>query len=373
MKKIIALVMCFATMLWCISCAPAEETESPSPSPMASAALPSESIEPSSEAPAPTEPPLTQKGTSLTTGLATDKEYKPFCIMVENSLNARPQSGLQEADIIYEAMAEGGITRFICIFNDHYPVKVGPIRSTRLYYVNIQREWDAPLVHYGGPGSASRPSNVYGPNFDDIKLRLDGLKSADKYGKYFWRDSERKAPNNVYTDVTQLLNEYKYTPGGRARWNFDANIAYEGETVSRVGIPFLSKKPTHTSFQYDKKTDTWLRSVGGKAFDVRTVTKDEEGNEKTKVSQLSVKNLIIQYAHTYTFENDIKGRRNVDVVGKGKCEYFIGGKRVAGYWERESLSDYTKYYLEDGKTLVTLKPGNTWICMQPDSDTVTVE
>ena len=367
MKRIIAVIMCLALALWCVACSPAEDTASPSPT---AASEQTEAPATSSEAPAVTDTPA-DTGKSLTTGLDSEKEYKPFCIMVENSVNARPQTGLQEADIVYEAMAEGGITRFLCVFNDHYPVKVGPIRSTRLYYVNIQREWDAPLVHYGGPSSASKPSNVYGSDFDDIKLRLDGLKSAGKYGKYFWRDSERSAPNNVYTDVTQLLNEYNYSPEPSTRWNFDADITYDGDAVTHVGIPFLSKDDTHTSFDYDADSDTWLRSVGGKAFEVRTVTKDEDGKESTDVSQMSVKNLIIQYAHTYTFDNDVKGRRNVDVVGKGKCEYFVGGKHVTGYWERESLSDSTKYYLEDGKTLVTLKPGNTWICMQPDSDTVT--
>ncbi len=363
MKKIIAFILCLATAVWCVACSPAEETTSPAPT-----SAPTATAE-ATEAPA-TETPEPEN-LSFTTGLETDKDYKPFCIMVENSNAARPQTGLQEADIVYEAMAEGGITRFLCIFNDNYPVKVGPIRSTRLYYVNIQREWDAPLVHYGGPSDSSKPSNVYGADFDDIKLRIDGLKSAGAYGQYFWRDSERSAPNNVYTDVTELLNEYDYSPEPSTRWNFDASVSYEnGDTVSHVGIPFLSKDDSHTSFDYDASSDSWLRSSGGEPFQVRTVTEDADGNQSTETAQMAVKNVIIQYVNTYTFENDEKGRRNVDVVGEGECEYFIGGQHVSGYWVRESLSDCTKYYLEDGETLVTLKPGNTWICMQPDSDTV---
>ena len=101
MKKIIAFILCLATAVWCVACSPAEETTSPAPT-----SAPTATAE-ATEAPA-TETPEPEN-LSFTTGLETDKDYKPFCIMVENSNAARPQTGLQEADIVYEAMAEGGI------------------------------------------------------------------------------------------------------------------------------------------------------------------------------------------------------------------------------------------------------------------------
>ena len=370
MKKGICFLIAILLLSVAAGCGAPEESASPAasdtPSPTATeqSPVPTEIV----IQPTPEAGDVQESGLSATTGLPTEKAYKPFCVMVENSPAARPQTGLQEADIIYEAMAEGGITRFICIFNDKLPVKVGPIRSTRLYYINIQREWDGPLVHYGGPGDAGA-ATVYGSDFNDIKLRLDGLKGG--YGKYFWRDSERSAPNNVYTNLCKFMDLYDYTPNARTQFVFNASKAYEAKTVSRVGIPFLSGKPTHTEFVYDAATDKFTRYLSGKTFDVRTVFEDASGKQTTEVAPLTVQNLIVQYANTHNFPNDPKGRRMVDVVGSGKCEFFIGGKHISGNWSRESLTSSTIYTAEDG-TPIELKPGNTWIALQPTSGEITV-
>lgn len=361
MKKFFQYTILALLLITLTACGAPEASPTPTPTP-----TPSATVE---TTPVPSPTPSVSENLSLTTGLPTDKAYLPMAVMVENSDAARPQTGLQQADIIYEAMAEGGITRFLCIFNDQQPVKVGPIRSTRLYYIEIQREWDAPLVHYGGPSDADRPSYVYGEDSKDIKLRLDGLKGG--YGEYFWRDQERKAPNNVYTDLTELYTLYDYTPDERDPFSFEEGVTYNGEMVDTVGLPFLSKDATHTSFVYDPETDLFTRYQKGEPFEVRTVTQDAEGNQETQTAPMTVKNLIVQYANTYTLKNDVKNRRMVDIVDSGEAEYFIGGKHVTGYWERTSREDSTHYYLEDGKPVV-LRPGNTWIALQPNTDTVTV-
>ncbi|MBQ9941818.1 MAG: DUF3048 domain-containing protein [Christensenellaceae bacterium] len=348
-------------MLLIVACGSKEPAEEGTPAPAPTAAAPTAT-------PAPTPEP---EPTSATTGLPSTKEYKPITIMIENSPAARPQTGLQQADIVYEAMAEGGITRMICVFNDQYPVVAGPVRSTRIYYLNIQQEWDSPMVHYGGPSNESKPSYVYGSNTKYIKVRVDGLKG--KYNDYFWRDDARSAPNNVYTDVQKIKDElYDYTPNARDGFSFSADASYTGNTVTEVGVPFLSGKATHTRFLYDAETGLFTRYLGDKAFDVRTVTLDENGKKKTETAPMTVKNLIIQYANTYTIKGDNKGRRMVDVVGKGNCEYYINGVQVKGTWERESLTSSTHYYDDKGNPIV-LQPGNTWICLQPTDDTTTVK
>ena len=367
MKKIICIMMALVmTCLVAAGCSAPEAAPTAKTTVIAPSAAPETASAP---APAATPSEPAPSGLSLTTGLASDKEYKPFVAMIENSPAARPQTGVQQADIVYEVMAEGSITRFLCLFNDNLPVKAGPIRSTRLYYISIQREWDAPLIHYGGPSDSSKPSYVYGSNSGDIRLRLDGLKGG--YSKYFWRDSERKAPHNVYTDLTKFMDLYDYTPKDRTQFTFDPNYAPQGDTVDTVGIPFSSKKDNFVEFRYNAATDKFERYMSGVPFEVRTVTKDENGNDQTDTAILTTQNIIVQYAKTYLLSNDVKGRKMVDTVGEGKAEFFIGGKHLTGTWARESEDSSTVYTLDDG-TPVTLKPGNTWICMQPTDDEIAV-
>jgi len=360
MRKTAILILAVLLLSALYGCgAPAE---SPNPS-----EIPSITILPTQES---TPEPTPDSSRSLTTGLPSDKEYKPITVMIENSPQSRPQTGLQEADIIYEAMAEGGITRMICVFNDNKPVVAGPVRSTRLYFINIQKEWDSPLVHFGGPSDSDKPSYVYGSSTSYIKVRVDGIKG--KYNDYFWRDKSRSAPNNAYTNVAKIQDKlYDYTPAEREPFKFDEAVSHTGQTVDTVGIPFLSGKPTHTEFKYDSSTGLFTRYVSGKEFEVRTVAQDENGKQTTSTAPMTVQNLIVQYAKTYTIKGDRKGRRMVDMVGSGDCEYYIGGVQLTGTWERKSLDDSTKYYLADGSEVV-LKPGNTWIAVQPTSDKTTV-
>ncbi len=359
MKKLLALVLAFLALLLLGACGAQESVDSQAPLP-SSVLVPS--TQPSKEA--SQEPTLYY---SPTTGMAYDTppEYKPISVMVENQAQARPQTALQQADIIYEAMAEGDITRFMCIFNDQKPTVVGPVRSARLYYINMQKEWDSPLVHYGGPDDSKSPSYIYGESTKYIKVRVDGVKGT--YSKYFWRDKSRSAPHNVYTNLVKIQDElYDYTPNNRIHFSFSDNPGYSGDTVDTVSLPYVTDKENFVTFQYDSAKDKFFRFEKGKAFEVRTVSEDENGKQSTVTEPLSVQNLIVQYAQTYVRKNDGGGRRMVEMVGEGKCEYFIGGKYISGYWERESLDDSTQYYADNGLPII-LKPGNTFIAVHPDN------
>lgn len=358
MKKMLALLLAFTTVFAFGACT----AEDPAVSdPSASAALvPSKlpSQEPSSE-------PTVYY--SPTTGMPYDQppEYKPIAIMVENQAQARPQTALQQADIIYEAMAEGDITRFMCIFNDNKPTVVGPVRSARLYFINMQKEWDAVFMHYGGPDDPKSPSYIYGQSTKYIKVRVDGMQG--KYDKYCWRDKSRSAPHNVYANLVKVQEDlYDYTPNNRTQFSFSETPGYTGDTVDTVSLPYVTDTKNFVTFQYDSAKDKFFRFEKGKAFEVRTVTEDAEGEKSTTTEPLTVQNLVVQYAETYVRKNDGGGRRMVEMVGKGKCDFFIGGKHVSGYWERKSLDDSTLYFSDNGLPII-LKPGNTWIAVHPDN------
>lgn len=297
---------------------------------------------------------------SYTTGLPTYSDYHPIAVMIENSAKARPQTGLNTADIVYETMAEGSITRFMAIFNDTIPSKAGPVRSARIYFIRILREWDtAPYIHVGGPEDSTKESYVYGSETKFIKTRINAAKG---YNDYFWRSSDRKAPHNCYTSPQKVLEDYyDYTPKINDSFKFSNDVQYPGETVDTVTVPFLLKQQDYIHYKYDADKNVFLRFMGDDEF-----ISEDNGSE----AQVEVQNLIIQYTKIYALDGEIKDRRNVEVTGSGDAEFFVNGKHLKGKWSRPSLSDQTKYTLDDGSELI-LSPGNTWIHLHPKTKTIT--
>ena len=126
----------------------------------------------------------------------TKKVFNNIAVLaiIENSLDARPQSGLNSADIVYETMAEGGIPRFIALFQKENANKIGPIRSARSYFLDISKEYNLPFAHCGGSEEAL------------LKINGEKLMSMNEMtnSSTYWRDSIRKAPHNLYTSSTKL-------------------------------------------------------------------------------------------------------------------------------------------------------------------------
>lgn len=299
--------------------------------------------------PTPTPAPVYR---SQTTGkvLPEAAVYKPIGIMIENHRDARPQTGLQAADVVYEAMAEGA-TRFLAIFNDTLPENVGPVRSARLYYLKFANEWDSIYVHIGGPSSGK--ASVYTKAASAlVKLRVDFIRGT--YTKYYWRVKNRHAPHNVYTSLPKLTELIKYEAKGRT-FLFDENPSYPGEPVSEVTIPLNDA----VTYRYDKDKDVWVRYMGKKPF-IDTATN----------AAIEVKNLIVQYVRYY--DGGSKGKWLLDQTGSGKAVFFIGGKMITGTWERESLETHT-IYRDDAGNEIVLKPGNTWIAVQSKTKEITVK
>ncbi len=346
-----------------------EEEELPLPIVSASVAVSPEESKSLSPSPSETSAPLY---VSRTTGLPYTEEplYHPMMVIIENSSYARPQTGLMQADVIYEAPVEATITRFICLFNDTLPTVAGPVRSARIYLLHIQKEWDAVLIHFGGANTPGVESYVYGSNTSYIKVRVDGLKG--KYDKYFWRSTDRSAPHNVYTDLPYIEEKlYDYTPNERAGWLFSADAGATGEPVRRVGIPYLTSNTSNVEFVYDEEQNRFCRYENGEPFMTYTVTENADGTQSTATEQVCVRNLIVQYAKSYLIPDD-GGRRMVVLTGTGRCEYFINGRHQSGYWERDSLDDPTIYYTDNGEEVV-FSPGNTWVALQPDSKEIEIE
>lgn len=361
-RKILAAVMLVLTFSMLSACRSIETDALPTSQPTSTATLATTVSAPEvtptitprptlSPAPSPTPTPIPTLR-SATSGklLEAPVIYKPVGVMIENSVGARPQSGLQAADVVYEAQVEGS-TRFFCIFNDTLPVSVGPVRSARLYFIRMQQEWDSAYVHAGGPQSGL--SNVYLESASHIDTRIDINKWA--YAKFYWRTDDRKAPHNAYVNVVQCQERMEQESQGRT-FLFSEQVQYTGQTVGEVVLPFYIGKVT---YHYDTSSEKLLRYSGSKPF-----TDADTGNA------VAVTNLIVQYCHFYHGDETL-GRWLCDLTGKGKAEFIVGGKHIMGTWQR-SAYDQPTLYLDDAGQEIVLRPGNTWIALHPQEKAITV-
>lgn len=274
-------------------------------------------------------------------GLEKIPQVRPIAVMLGNNPSARPQYGMAEADLIYEFPAEGGITRFMAVYYHNQAAKVGPVRSARPYFVDRALDWDGVYVHVG----QSPQTQVY---FKNNKVaHIDEFSN----GKFFWRDRNRKAPDNLFTS-TELLRErmveLNYEQPRELeflQFALDA-VAGKGETVHKLEI-YYPEKMNRAMFQYNSEDNIYQRYTGGKPH------LDGETNE-----QLQAKNIIIQHVDTKVLDNE--GRLEVKMFGQGKIQLFSSGRVVEGIWEKKELRQPTYFYDLDGNIL-TINPGQTWI------------
>lgn len=285
---------------------------------------------------------------SPVTGLPGERPYQPVAVLIENSSAARPQSGLIYADVVYEMYVEGKITRFMAIFNDRDSTVAGPVRSVRHYYLDIVREWDALLLHYGGSGFAQ---DIY--KKDRSIKRIDGIYDT----KYYWRDKSRKAPHNAYIDITESRQEISWEQKERG-FLFGKDIPV-GHDYSRIVIPYHSGH-TVTSYVFDADKGVHKRFINGNPH------VDRESGE-----QIEVKNIIVQYAKHRSM-NTSAGHIDIELVSSGTAEYFINGNHFKGTWKKAGKGERTIFYDEDGQEIM-LMPGNTWIQVVPTGFEVQVE
>ena len=383
----LALALAFCTgcsSLLSISPTPtASPTAVPTETPTASP-VPTPTPEPT---PTPTPEPQNRSQTSGKV-IPEGTPSRPFILSIDNANGAKPQTSLMEADIVYEFLVEQMITRFQAVFNDTYPLYAGPVRSTRYYFIDMVQEWDCMYLHQGYVKLASPykriPQNLitlylpggdfsgYSATYNPDKSALDDFETSNGY-KFRLTDDGRSSVHALYFRIAALVNRYYGDHEAKIceRFRFMENVSYEnGESFTTVSLPFTSDdNPNWIQFTYDPATNRLYRSESGEPFMTRTLT----GSDGTYITeQMNVQNLIVQYCDYGWVKDDPKHRRTCDMIGSGKCDYFINGQHVTGTWSRPTADDYTSYYLDDG-SLVILEPGNTWIAVHPSDHPVTID
>ena len=255
---------------------------------------------------------------------------------------ARPQSGLDAADIVYEEIAEGGVTRFAAIFNSVAPPRVGPVRSVRVMDPNLMRQLLGILAYSGGTSA----------NVDAINA-VTGLLVVDETaaGEAMERSSDRPSPDNLYA-----LPDAMFALGGepkppRPLFEFlGDDESFEGDAVQSFVVGFDG--PYAVTYSWDEAQGLFMRSYGTDPF----VT--AEG------AQIGATNVIVQFI---TYEGESAG----NTIGEGDAWVFSQGKLVEGRWQRATPDDVTSFVTAEGET-IKITPGRTWIALFPTGETVDV-
>ncbi|HWQ98758.1 MAG TPA: DUF3048 domain-containing protein [Clostridia bacterium] len=383
-----ALSLALALLLL-VGCAPAQPSAAATPTEGKAPAVTLAPTATPTPTPTPTPSP-TPVNRSLTSGrvVPIGTPLRPFILSIDNSNSAKPQTSLMEADIVYEFLAEAAITRFQALYNDTYPAYAGPVRSTRYYIIDMVQEWDCMYLHEGYvvlkkpyrrlpqdliplylpkgdfPGFAKKFYRTLGA--------YDDFETENGY-KFRLTETNRSSVHALYYRIAALVNRYygEHTAREAKRFNFQEGITYEnGKPFTKVILPFdNNKNPEWIWFTYDAQTNRLYRYENGEPSMTRTLT-DHGDNYITE--QMNVQNLIVQYVDYGSVKEDAKHRRTCEMIGSGKCDYFINGQHVTGTWSRPTAEDFTTYMLDDG-TLVTLEPGNTWIAVHPNVSPVSYE
>jgi len=277
---------------------------------------------------------------------ADDFHKRPLAVMFDNQYDARPQAGLIHADVAYEILAEGRITRYMGIFLSHMPEHIGPIRSARPYFIQKALEYNPFYVHVGGSMQALSDIRTY--KMGDI----DGLSSGA-----FHRESHKRIPHNMYSEADTLIGD------GLARGYYesvdveflpfnDAFTVVLNSTPAKE-IKFMYKAPTssdkvgyYTTYKYDASSLTYLRYTNGHPHI------DEDTEE-----QLYATNILVQYVTTKVLDNE--GRLQLGLIGEGKGMYYTGGSGIPVTWQKSDARALTRFYDENNNE-ITLNPGKTW-------------
>jgi hypothetical protein len=291
-------------------------------------------------------------------GVLVDKavaEYRPISLVIENYPDSRPQSGLADADIVYEILAEGGVTRFLAIYQTKKPEDAGPVRSARDYLGELANEIGAVFGHVGGsPEALSNLARGTYPNVHDLNEYSNG--------DYFYRKPGRSAPHNVYTtakkldafiSAKQVNKTTTYVP-----WQFSTTSPTAGGIpATTINVDFSTPEYA-VRYTYDSASQTYKRELAGKAH--------VDANAQTQLAPATV---VIQYVNVSDVPKDPKLRVNIDLASGGKAAIFSQGRVIEGTWKKEN--NHTQFMDAQGNDIAFM-PGQIWFELVPNPPRGTV-
>lgn len=269
-------------------------------------------------------------------------------IMIENSPDARPQSGLKNSGVVFEAIAEGGITRFLVLYQQEQPTLIGPVRSVRPYYIDWLAPFNASVAHVGGSYNALQ--EVRNGQYRDI----DQFFNAGTY----WRSKDRYAPHNVYTNferINELNTQKGYTSSEFTGFVRKATSTSQQKkkgkqpalTKANTVQVTISSAPYNSSYTYDEATKLYNRSQAGAPH-----TDREEGQITPRVV------IVMKVPTKIGFEDGY--REQMTTIGSGEAFIFQNGTVQQVTWEKPDRKTQIRF-IDSNKKDIPLEPGQTWI------------
>lgn len=282
------------------------------------------------------------------TGMETEEEinHRVIGVTINNHPAARPQSGIGDADIVFEILSEFEVTRLVALFHSQLPERIGPVRSSRPYHIDLINGYDGLFVTHGwSPEARQKIENG----------EIDALNGLFHDGTYFKRSSDRRAPHNSYITSENIL-EGMSSLGYSLEGEVPSLSFYENEDINIVGVEGKEIEVNYYNinrvhYTFDEASGLYHR------FNGENQTIDFETEEPIEISNL----LIIETEHRVL---DDEGRRAIDLASGGKAILFQSGIANEISWENQNGQIVP---VQDGQ-LVPLKAGQTWINVVPSFD-----
>ena len=285
-------------------------------------------------------------------------DERPIAVMIDNHKGAWPQAGLNEAYSVYEIIVEGGETRLMALFKGVDLEKIGPVRSSRHYFLDYALENDAIYAHYGWSPKAKT---------DISKLDVDNINGITESSSSFWRTKSKAAPHNVFTSTKKIKEiaenkGYSLTSdeGSVLNYTFDEVNLEDGIDANTVTIPYSDLHTT--SYKYDAETKRYVRYARGK----------KQTDYETK-DPITTKNIIITFVENSRLNDGTKkDRQTIDNIGTCNGYYITNGKAIKIKCTKDSRKKQTVYKDLDGNE-IEVNDGNTFFNICPIDSEVTFE
>ncbi len=282
--------------------------------------------------------------------IATEKENRfPVAIMIENSSDAWPLSGVEKAQVVFETLAEGYIPRFMAIFaGDEDVPQIGPVRSARPYFIDWAEPYNAAYLHVGGSPAA----------LTELR-RSERVLNVDQFFKdeYFWRSQKRYAPHNVYTSSTlleKLRVDMQLAAAEYPLYHYtdtEPTLDQRPKEVNDVVVNFTTQT-YQARWKYDRDYNAYTR------YQKDTLTTTENAGV------IRAKNIVVMVTDMKVLDG--VGRRDVRTTGEGKAWIFRDGTSYQVTWKRQTTKDLTRFFDETGSE-IALNAGTTWFEVIPNA------
>jgi hypothetical protein len=283
---------------------------------------------------------------------------RPIAVMIDNVGSARPQAGLNDAYMVYEIIVEGQLTRLMAVFKDVDLEKIGPIRSSRHYFLDYALENDAIYVHFGWSPQAQT---------DIRKLGVDNINGMSESSKSFWRVKDKSAPHNAVTSTEKIMQiakrkKYDTTSEKESVLNYvTEEVELESNIIATdITIPYSSTYKV--TYKYDEETKRYTRGYN------KTTQKDWVTKEL-----VTTKNIIITFAKNNTL-NDGSGKNRQNLLNVGTLDgyYITNGKAIKIKCYKSSRKAQTVYKDLEGNE-INVNDGNTFVQIVPINSKVVIE